>query len=75
MATYLENLTAARDGAAAQLASMYADVAVSYVPYTENGRTFMWGQKEAQLLKTIDALNERIAGAEPFEIVTYGYPG
>lgn len=73
MATYLENLTNARDGAAAQLAALYADVDTVYVSYTENGRTFQWGQKEAQLLKTIDNLNAKIAGAEPFETITYGY--
>lgn len=73
MATYAENLTAARDGAAAQLAALYADVNTVYVSYTENGRTFQWGEKEAQLLKTIEDLNAKIAAAEPFEVITYGY--
>lgn len=75
MATYLENLQAARDGAAAQLAALYADVNTVYVTYTENGRTFQWGQKEAQLLKTIEDLNNKIAAAETFEVVSYGVPG
>ncbi len=73
MATYAENLTAARDGAAAQLAALYGSASTIYVTYTENGRTFLWGEKEAQLLKTLDDLNAKIAAAEPFEVITYGY--
>lgn len=70
MATYQENLTAARDGAAAQLAALYADMETVYVTYSENGRQFLWGEKEAQLLKTIDNLNRLIDTGEPFEVVS-----
>ncbi len=55
MATYLQNLTIARDSIAEELAEVIAD---NLRPdYTVGGRTFSWQQHRDSLVRNLDDLN------------------
>lgn len=69
MATYLENLTTARDNLAAKLAEVSADPKPTY---SIDGQSFSWVEYYKFLTDSVDALNLQISGGEPFEEVTRG---
>lgn len=77
MATYLENLTTARDNYAAAIASFSIDLAAGkHKPtYTVDGQTVAWNRYQEVLLTIIDRLNARIDAADdPFYVEdTQGY--
>jgi hypothetical protein len=70
MATYLENLTTARDNLATKLASVTASPKPSY---TIDGQTVSWTEYYKMLMDGINSLNEQLAAGEPFEIHTQGH--
>lgn len=70
MATYIENLTTARDNFAAKLAA----ISTSPKPtYTIDGQTVSWNDYYRMLMDGINSLNEQLAAGEPFEIHTQGF--
>lgn len=69
MATYLENLTTARDNYASILASISASPKPSY---NVEGQAFSWTEYQKFLTEMVSGLNTQIAAGEPFEFVTEG---
>jgi len=70
MATYLENLTTARDQVAANLAAITADPKPDY---TIDGQTVAWQSLYDSYLEQLQRLNAQIAEADPFEFHSRGY--
>lgn len=70
MATYLENLKTARNNIAANLAAITASPKPTY---TIDGRTVDWNGLFTSYTNQLQVLDDKIAGAEPFEIETIAY--
>jgi len=70
MATYLENLTTTRDNIAAQLADMSENPKPDY---SKDGQSVSWAQLFKMLSDQLNTVNNQIAAAQPYEIVTEGY--
>ncbi len=70
MATYLENLTTARDQIAANLVEITANPKPSY---DVDGQRFEWTDYFKALTDQLSKMNELINGGEPFEEVSQGY--
>ena len=70
MATYLENLTTARDNIAARLASITAQPKPSY---DVDGQRVEWNAYFEALTRQLATLNEQLNGAEPFEETSEAY--
>lgn len=70
MATYLENLTTARDNIAAKLAEVSANPKPSY---TIDNQSVSWGDYMTQLQLALDSFNALIAAGQPYEIVTQAF--
>lgn len=70
MATYLENLTTARDNIAARLAEITAQAKPSY---DVDGQRVEWNDYFKSLTEQLAALNEQINGAGVFEEQSQGY--
>lgn len=69
MPTYLENLIAARDNVAANL----ADITATPKPnYTIDGQTVSWQSLFDSYLEHLERLDAQIAAADPFEIHSRG---
>lgn len=70
MATYLENLTTARDQIAANLVEITASPKPSY---DIDGQRVEWTDYFKALTDQLARMNELLNGAEPFEEVSQGY--
>jgi len=66
---YLEDLIAARDNIAAQLASLTTDPKPSY---DIDGQRVGWNDHFRALSRELERLNQMIQAAEPFELDTWG---
>jgi hypothetical protein len=71
VATFLENLSTARDNIAANLAAMTADPKPNY---TIDGQSVSWQSLFDSYLQQLEKLNAQIAAADPFEIHSQGLP-
>lgn len=72
MATYLENLTTARDNFAAKLAEISANPKPTYT--APNGQTVNWDGHYRFLKEQVDLLTQQIATqGGPWEEVVEGY--
>lgn len=69
MPTDDENLTTARSNLTAALAEITANPKPNY---NIDGQMIAWGDYLKQLMDGIKAIDEQLAGSEPFEIVTRG---
>lgn len=67
MASFLDNLKAAREAAAETLARVLASPKPTY---NVDGQSVSWTEYQAMLSKQIDALTAQINSAEPFEIIS-----
>jgi hypothetical protein len=67
MATYLENLTTARDNVAARLVEITADKKPSY---SIDGQSVSWSEYFDTLTKQLDQLNKLINAQNPYFIVS-----
>lgn len=70
MATYLENLTTARDNIAAQLADITANPKPTY---NIDGQMVDWTAHFNALMAALDKLEGQINAADPFEIHSTGF--
>lgn len=70
MATYLENLTTARDNIAAQLANMTANPKPTY---NIDGQMVDWTAHFNALLTALKTLEADINSTDPFEIHSTGF--
>jgi hypothetical protein len=69
MPTYLDNLTAARDQVAANL----AEITVQPKPtYSIDGQSVSWQSLYDSYVTQLEKLNAALAAAEPFEIQSQG---
>ena len=72
MATFLENLVAARDNIAANLAALTADPKPNY---SIDGQSVSWQSLFDSYLSQLEKLDAQIAAADPFEIHSQGLTG
>ena len=69
MSTVLENLVAARENVAANLAAITAQPKPSY---SIDGQSVSWQGLFDSYISQLQTLNAQIAAAEPFEITSQG---
>jgi hypothetical protein len=72
MASYLDNLLAARDNVAANLAAITADPKPNY---SVDGQSVSWQGLFDGYMAQLEKLDALINGAEPFEVRSRGVTG
>jgi hypothetical protein len=72
MASYLDNLLAARDNVAANLAAITADPKPNY---SVDGQSVSWQTLFDSYMAQLEKLDVQINGADPFEVRSRGFTG